>query len=140
MYQNTILIGNVGKSDSELRYLPSGVPVASFSMATNKSWTDKDGKKQDKTIWWRISCWNKLAEIVGEYVKAGNKVMVSGELEDPRIWTDKDGNNRASLEVTAKEVKFLSGKAQDDNESSSRPATQKPASKQQPVDESAIPF
>jgi single-strand DNA-binding protein len=107
MYQNTILIGNVGKGGAELRYTPSGVPVASFSLAVSKQWT-KDGQKQEKTTWFRISCWNKLAETVGQYVVQGMKIMVSGELDDPRTWTDKDGNHRASLEVTGREVKFLS--------------------------------
>lgn len=140
MYQNTDLIGNVGKEDATMRYTPSGVPVASFSMATNKTWNDKDGKKQSKTVWWRVSCWNKLAEIVAEYVKAGNLVLVVGEVEEPRVWTDKDGNNRASLEITAKEVKFLGGRNQDAGVAPvATPAKAQPAPKRQ-LDEEDIPF
>lgn len=57
----------------------------------------------------RVTCWDKLAEVVAQYVTQGMKVMVLGELEEARPWTDKDGNNRASLEVTVRTVKFLSG-------------------------------
>lgn len=108
-YQQTVLIGNVGNKDAELRYTPSGKPVASFSMAINKDWT-KDGEKQSKSIWYRVSCWDRLAEIVGKHVKAGMQVMAIGEIEEARTYTDKDGNARASLELTARVVKFLSGR------------------------------
>ena len=104
-YQQIILIGNVG-GDAELRYLPSGVPVASFNMAVNEEWT-KDGEKQSKTVWFRVTTWNKLAEIVAQYVKKGNSVMAIGKVEEARPYTDKQGNGRASLEVTANTVKFL---------------------------------
>ena len=112
MYQSIILIGNLG-NDPEMRYTPAGVPVASFSLAVSKKWTT-DGQQHSKTTWFRVSCWRKLAETVGEYLHKGSKVMVIGEVEDARAFTDKSGNNRASLEVTAKEVKFLDGKADGD--------------------------
>jgi len=106
MYQQITLIGNLG-TDPEMRYTPSGVPVASFSLAVNRSWTGQDGQKQDKTTWFRISVWNKQAEIVSQYLTKGRQVMVVGEMEDARAFTDRDGNMRASLEVRANSVRFL---------------------------------
>ncbi len=108
MYQSIVLIGNVG-NDPEMRLTNSGVPVTSFSMAVNKTWT-KDGQKQSKSTWFRISVWRGQAEAVATYLKKGSKVMVVGEIEEARAFTDKSGNNRASLEVTASLVKFLDGK------------------------------
>ncbi len=109
MYQQITLMGNLG-NDPEMRYTPSGVPVASFSLAVNKTWTGQDGQKQDKTTWFRVTTWRKTAEIVSQYLNKGSKVLVVGELEEARTWTDRDGNQRASLEVTAQTVKFLSGR------------------------------
>ncbi len=109
MYQSITLIGNLG-GEVELRYTPTGVPVASFSLAVNKTWTNGEGQKQEKSTWFRVTTWRKTAEIVSQYLAKGSKVLVIGELEDARTWTDKQGNNRASLEVTASVVKFLSGR------------------------------
>lgn len=112
MYQQITLVGNLG-SDPDMRYTPSGVPVASFSLAVNKSWTGQDGQRQDKTTWFRITTWNKQAEIVSQYLSKGRRVMVVGEMEEARAYTDREGNMRASLEVRANIVKFLSGRNDD---------------------------
>jgi len=109
MYQQITLVGNLG-NDPEMRYTPSGVPVTSFSLAVNKSWTGQDGQKQDKTTWFRITTWRKQAEIVSQYLTKGRQVLVIGEVEEARPWTDKDGNQRASLEVTATTVRFIGGR------------------------------
>ncbi|MEZ4675446.1 MAG: single-stranded DNA-binding protein [Caldilineaceae bacterium] len=106
MYQQITLVGNLG-SDPEMRFTSSGVPVASFSLAVNRSWTGQDGQRQDKTTWFRISVWNKQAEIVSQYLSKGRQVLVVGEMEDARAFTDRDGNLRASLEVRANTVRFL---------------------------------
>lgn len=111
MFNQITLVGNVGQ-DPEMRYTPSGQPVTSFSLAVNKSWVGADGQRQDKTLWFRVTCWRKLAETVSQYVKKGSKVLVVGEIEEARPWTDKDGNNRASLDVTASAVRFLDSKPQ----------------------------
>ena len=112
MYQQITLIGNLG-SDPEMRYTPSGVPVASFSLAVNRTWTNQEGQRQDKTTWFRVTTWRKQAEIVSQYLVKGRRVMVVGEVEEARPWTDRDGNQRASLEVTAQIVKFLGGRDED---------------------------
>lgn len=106
MYQQITLIGNLG-NDPEMRYTPSGVPVASFNLAVNRSWTGQDGQRQDKTTWFRISVWNKQAETVSQYLSKGRQVLVIGEVEEARAYTDRDGNARASLEVKAQSVRFL---------------------------------
>lgn len=109
MYQQVTLIGNLG-SDPEMRYTPSGVPVASFSLAVNKSWTGQDGQRQEKTTWFRVTAWRRTAETVSQYLSKGRRVLVVGEIEEARAYTDRDGNNRASLEVTAQIIKFLGGR------------------------------
>jgi single-strand DNA-binding protein len=106
MYQDLTLVGNLG-SEVEMRYTPGGVPVASFSLAVNRKWTDNDGQSKEKTTWFRVTCWKKQAEIVSEHLHKGSKVMVKGEIEEARPYTDRDGNARASLEVTAQRVIFL---------------------------------
>lgn len=85
--------------------------MTTFSLAVNKSWTNADGQKQNKTVWFRISCWRKLAEIVSQYCTKGQQVMVVGEIEEARSYTDKNGEARASLEVTAQTVRFLGSKS-----------------------------
>ncbi len=144
MYQQIMLIGNLG-NDPEMRYTPSGVPVASFSLAVNRTWTGQDGQKQDKTTWFRVTTWRKQAEIVSQYLTKGSKVMIIGEIEEARPYTDRDGNQRASLEVTAQTVKFLSGRgdtptgaeASSGSSSSGRPA---PHSEGPEVRDEDIPF
>lgn len=106
MYQQITLVGNLGQ-DPEMRYTPSGVPVTSFSLAVNKSWVGADGQRQDKTLWFRVTAWRKLAETASQYLTKGRQILVVGEVEEARPWTDRDGNQRASLEVTAQTIKFL---------------------------------
>lgn len=105
MYHQTILLGNVGR-DPELRYTPAGKAVCDLSVAVNEKWTDGEGKAQEKTTWYRVSCWNKLAENVNQYVKKGDRVFVTGRAA-ASAWIDNDGLARAQLELTAQEVKFL---------------------------------
>lgn len=111
MYQQITLIGNLG-NDAEMRYTPSGVPVASFNLATSRQWTGQDGQKKDKTTWFRVSVWNKPAEALTEYLTKGKQVMVVGEVEEARVYTDRDGNPRASLEVKAQSIRLLGGRGQ----------------------------
>ena len=112
MYHTIIIVGNAGQ-DAELRYTPSGAAVASFSIATNRQYTSSNGEKVKETVWFRISAWGKQAEICNQYVKKGMKVLVEGRLTadpktgGPRIWGEKD-DPRASFEVTAGTVRFLS--------------------------------
>lgn len=108
MYQQCIIVGNLGR-DPEMRYTPSGSPVTEFSVAANNRWQDSDGEWRDKTTWFRVKCWGRLAETTNQYLKKGRQVMVVGRVETS-AWTDREGNARASLELTAREVKFLGGR------------------------------
>jgi len=107
MYQQITLIGNLGR-DPEMRYTPTGVPVTSFTIAVNRRWTGQDGQQQDKTTWFRITAWRKLAETASQYLTKGSKVLVIGTVEDPQAYIDREGQPRASLEVTAQDIRFLS--------------------------------
>ena len=114
MYQKVTIIGNLGR-DPEMRYMPDGTPVTSFSVATNRKWTNKDGSPGEETIWFRVSAWNKLGEICNQYLAKGRQVFVEGRMTPdkttggPRVWQAQDGSWRASYEITAFEVKFLGG-------------------------------
>ena len=112
MFQKIIIVGNLG-GDPEMRYTPSGQAVTNFSVAVNEGWGDSK-----RTIWFRVSCWRKLAETMNDHLKKGTTVLVEGTLSSddnggPRIWTGKDGETRASFEITANTVRFLSSKGND---------------------------
>jgi single-strand DNA-binding protein len=109
MHQIISITGRLG-NDPELRFSPSGDPVTSFSIAAGRSWTDKDGNKVDKTVWFRVSIWGKQAEPCAQYLAKGRMAQVIGEIEPARVFTDKSGVTRASLEVKASQVIFLGSK------------------------------
>ena len=101
-----ILIGRLG-SDPEVRYTPSGVAVANFSIATSDEWKDKDtGERKERTEWHRIVAWRRLGEICGEYLAKGKQVYVEGRLQT-RSWEDRDGNKRYTTEIVASDIQFL---------------------------------
>ncbi|SCY43058.1 single-strand binding protein [Nitrosospira sp. Nl5] len=103
-----ILIGNLGK-DPETRYMPNGDAVTNITLATTETWKDKNGEKQEKTEWHRVTFYRKLAEIAGEYLKKGRPVYVEGRLET-RKWTDKSGAERYTTEIIASDMKMLGSK------------------------------
>ncbi|MTD41315.1 single-stranded DNA-binding protein SSB1 [Erwinia sp. CPCC 100877] len=93
-----ILIGNLGQ-DPEVRYMPSGGAVASFTLATSESWRDKQtGEMKEVTEWHRISIFGKLAEVAGEYLRKGSQVYIEGQLRT-RKWQGQDGQDRYTTEV-----------------------------------------
>jgi single-strand DNA-binding protein len=114
MYHKIILAGNLG-ADPTMRYTAEGTPVTSFSVAVNERWTNQDGEAQERTLWFRISAWRRLAEICNQYLSKGRHVLVEGRMNTddetggPRVWTGDDGRARANLEVTALVVKFGPG-------------------------------
>src|SRR5512139_2691036 len=120
MFHTIIIVGNVGK-DPEMRYTPSGQAVTVFSVATHRQYTTGSGEQVKETIWFRITTWGKQAEICNQYVKKGSKVLVEGRLNPdqstggPRIWNDQSGSPRASFEVTANTVRFLSSRGEMDS-------------------------
>jgi single-strand DNA-binding protein len=109
MYSKLIIVGNVGR-DAEMRYTPSGAPVTSFSIATNRRWTNANGETQERTTWYKVTCWRKLAEIAAQYVVKGKLILVEAEEITASAYTGRDGEARATIEITAAGFKFLSGR------------------------------
>lgn len=100
-----ILVGNCG-SDPELRYMPSGSAVVNLTLATSETWKDKNsGENVEKTEWHRVVFFNKLAEIVGEYVRKGSKLYIEGRLQT-RSW-EQDGVKRYATEIVANDMQML---------------------------------
>lgn len=94
-----ILVGNLGK-DPEIRHMPDGSKLATFSVATSEAWKDRTtGERKDKTEWHRVAVFNdRLADVVEKYIKKGSKVYVEGQLQT-RKWTDNEGHDRYTTEV-----------------------------------------
>ena len=135
-----ILIGNLGK-DPETRYMPSGGAVTNITLATSESWKDKNtGETQERTEWHRVVFFNRLAEIVGEYLKKGSKIYVEGSLRT-RKWQDRDGQDRYTTEIVANEMQML------DSKGGGQPSSERQAGQPQPAEaapagdyEDDIPF
>lgn len=101
MYQQITIVGNCGR-DPEMRYTSQGVGVCSFSVAANTGFGENK-----KTVWFRVSAWRNLAEVCSQYVSKGMLVMVTGEVE-VNAYMSNDGQPRASMDINARDVKFLS--------------------------------
>lgn len=108
-----ILLGNLG-NDPEVRYMPNGNAVANVSVATSVTWKDKDtGEQKEKTEWHRVIFFNRLAEVVEQYVKKGSKIYVEGRLQT-RSW-DKEGQKHYTTEIVANEMQMLDSRQSDDH-------------------------
>lgn len=106
-----MLIGNLGK-DPEVKFTPSGMAVAKFTVATNEKFKDKSGEWQDRTEWHSIVAWQRLAEIIGEYLKKGSKVYIEGRLQTSS-WEDKQsGEKKYRTEIVASDMVMLSGRGE----------------------------
>src|SRR3990167_2007420 len=109
-----ILVGNLG-ADPEIRYTPSGTAVVTVSVATSSAWKDKQsGETKEQTEWHRVVFFNRLAEIVNEYLKKGAKVYVEGSLRT-RKWTDKNNVEKYTTEIIADEMQMLDGRGASQN-------------------------
>src|SRR5712692_8429870 len=130
-----ILIGRLGK-DPEIKYTPSGAPVAKFTLATDEVFKDRAGEQQRRTEWHTIVAWNKLAEICGEYLSKGKQVYIEGSIRSHQ-WEDQSGNKRTAYEIVAREMKMLGSKADSEAASASapaeRPAGERPAAPEPPA-------
>ena len=105
MINKVILIGNLGK-DPEIRYTQSGAAVVNFSIATTERWKGQDGQQQEQTEWHNIVAWKRLAEICSEFLSKGSKVYIEAKLQT-RKWQDKDGNDRYTTEIVARDMQML---------------------------------
>jgi single-strand DNA-binding protein len=149
-----ILIGNLGK-DPEVKYTQGGMPVAKFTLATNDRFKDKEGNWQDRTEWHNVTAFQRLAEIVGEYLKKGGKCYIEGSLRTSS-WDDKEtGQKKYKTEIIANDLVLLSGRGDataDDSGSRSRSAaaggnnfdqsapTPEHAAASTPISDEDIPF
>ena len=137
-----ILVGHCGK-DAEVRYTPAGAPVANFSLATTEVWTDQSGKKNEKTEWHRIVVWGKLAEFCQQYITKGKFIWVEGTIQS-RTWKDRDGNQRTTYEIKARDIAILEPKeVKHDKEPGSEPPIDtiaEPAPDEAPITDDDIPF
>lgn len=116
MYQKIIVAGNLG-GDPEMRYMADGTAVTNFSLATNRSWTDRStGQPVQETTWFRVSVWGRQAETANQYLSKGRQVIVEGRLRPdpstggPRTYTRQDGTVGASYEITAETFRFIGGR------------------------------
>ena len=141
------LLGNCGR-DPEVRYLPSGMAIANISIATSSKRKDKNtGETIEETQWHRVQFFDKLAEIVGEYVRKGSQIYVEGRLKYGK-YTDKDGTEKHTCDIVADSMQLLGSREQrqDTNQEPRRPAPQKPTAKTtggsgfEDMDDDLIPF
>ena len=121
-----VILGNVG-NDPELRYMSNGKAVANFTVATSEQWKDQQGQKQERTEWHRMVAYDKLAEIIGQYVKKGSKLYMEGKLQT-REWTDQQGQKKYTTEIIVSEMQMLDGKPQ---QGSQQPQVQQQPQRQQ---------
>lgn len=142
MFHRVTVIGHLG-GEPESRFLPSGTNVCSFTMATTRKWTNNDGTPAEETIWFRISAWGKLGEVCQQYLHKGRQVFIEGELVPdresggPRLWTDQNGQTRASFEIKALTMKMLGSR--DDAGGGSYAAETAPAPASRPAQQASAP-
>jgi len=134
-----ILIGNLG-GNPEVRYTPNGSAVAIISIATSDTWKDKQsGEMQDRTEWHRVVFFNRLAEIVGEYLHKGSKVYIEGALRS-RKWQDKNGIERYVTEIVANDMCMLDGKVNEKSNTDQSSVTSSTVNKNIDQNDNSVSF
>ena len=140
MLNKVTLIGRLGRAP-ETRFMTNGDAVCNFSLATDESWKDQSGQRQERTEWHNIVLYRKLAEIAGQYLKKGSLIYLEGKIQS-RKYTDKQGVERTAYEIVCSEMKMLGG----NEKQPAPPANQEPpapptARNAAPAaDDSEIPF
>lgn len=104
-FNKVLLMGNLTR-DPELRYIPSGTAVATFTIAVNRAYTSQTGEKKEEACFVRVIVWARRAELCGEFLSKGSLVFVEGRLQS-RTWDDQSGQKRSTIEVVANNVQFL---------------------------------
>ena len=129
-FNSVVIVGRLTR-DPELRYAPSGSPVCAFTVDTSRQYTDKDGKRVERTTFLDVTTWKRLAEICNQFLKKGRPVFVMGELRQDK-WVDKaTGQGRSKIKVVAQEVQFLWSK----KEVETVPAAAEPGGDEAPENE-----
>jgi single-strand DNA-binding protein len=114
---HVVLIGHLGKVP-DIKYLPTGLTIANFSLATSEKRKKPDGSYEDKTEWHKIVCLGRLAEICGEYLTKGSLVYIEGKIQS-RYWEDKEGNKKGTTEIFASRLQMLDKKREGSKDDSS---------------------
>ncbi len=137
-FNQAIVMGNLTR-DPELRTTPGGQSVASFAVATNRSWNDPSGERKDSVEYHDIVAWGKLGELASNYLSKGRKVLVVGRLQT-RNWEGQDGAKRQRTEIVATDINFVGGAGDSPEGSASMPAqsSEKPAKKDSKKDDVVI--
>lgn len=140
MVNKVILVGNLGR-DPEVRTTPSGQPVASFSLATNRRWKDRDGNRQDQTEWHNIVCWGRQAEVAGQYLTKGKQIYVEGRLQT-RSWEDRQsGEKKYKTEIICENFQMLGTRGESGGEfRQSEPSREGGNEFSAPPEDDDIPF
>ena len=133
-WQQVIIIGNVGR-DPEMRYTPQGVAVCDFSVAVTEV-TGRGETRKEKTTWFKVTVWRERAETAAQYVKKGKQIMVVGTI-DTSAYTNKQGEAKASLELTASNFQFLGSRDDSDGAAAGRGAANSGSGERESTD---IPF
>jgi single-strand DNA-binding protein len=134
-----ILVGNLGR-DPEVKYTAGGVPVAKFSVATNERFKDRQGQWQDRTEWHHVVAWQRLAEIVGEYLREGSKLYVEGRLQTS-TWEDRqNGGKRYRTEIVARDIVLLGPRDNGQGRSEETPSGESTAEPTTTEAEDEVPF
>lgn len=113
-FNRVFLIGNLTR-DPELRYVPSGTAVTTFTVAVNRAYTASSGEKKEEVTFVRVVVWARLAEVCGEYLSKGSQVFVEGRLQS-RSWDSPEGQKRSTIEVIASNIQFLRSSASKERE------------------------
>lgn len=111
MFQQITMLGNVG-SDPDVRYTPTGKKVINFSFATSRTFANANGQKETKTLWFRVGLWDPMASRLEDMIHKGSRLLVIGELQEPRVYKASNGEDRVSLEVTAQNIRLVDSRAE----------------------------
>jgi len=135
-----ILLGRLGQ-DPELKYTQAGKAVAKFSLATDETWKDKQGEKQQKTTWHTVIAWEKLAEIIGQYVKKGSQVYIEGKIQ-VRNYETNEGEKRYVTEIVANNLVMLGDKKDSNGEEKpkSKPSPKPKGKDDSEINDDDVPF
>lgn len=139
-YEQTIIIGNVGRDPDQPRFLANGSSVTSFSVAVSRRWKDKQtGDQKENTNWYRVNCWGVQADLVSRLVRKGQQIMVTGTVA-ASAYTGQDGQMRSSLDLRCDNFQLLGGRGEGGSEGSSGSDNYGGQSDNNPSDMGDIPF
>jgi single-strand DNA-binding protein len=138
-FQQLTVCGYLG-ADPELRFTNRGDSVAKFSLAVSEVWKNNDGTTSERTVWFTINAWGAQAEPCAQYLKKGYRVLVTGTLQMPNVFTDREGISRAALDVRASNVVFLTSKSEAEARRSNNDNVYVPSNKGEALQNEDVPF